>query len=129
LNLDTDDYRPEPDVAVIDADYDREQRYIDRAYLLAEVISATDDVKVPGSNDNWIDVKRDLYLAHEPCEAVVIVEQDRMEVHLDARTDKGWHYQRLGPDDELVLPTFGLRCLVSDLYRGTPLKPRSGASG
>jgi Uma2 family endonuclease len=125
LELPPDNYKPEPDVAVIDANYEPGQRYIDRAYLLAEVISATDDVKVPGTNENWIDRKRDLYLAHDPCEAIVIVEQDRMAVHLDVKTAQGWHYRRLGPEDELVLPAFGLRCAVTDLYQGTPLKPRS----
>jgi Uma2 family endonuclease len=34
-----DDYKPEPDVGVIDADYRAEQRYVDRIYLAAEVVS------------------------------------------------------------------------------------------
>jgi hypothetical protein len=28
------------------------------------------------------------------------------------------------PDDMIEMPEFGLRCLVVDLYRGTPLDPR-----
>jgi Uma2 family endonuclease len=124
LELGSEQCKPEADVAVIDASVEPGQNFVHRAYLLAEVISATDNVKVPGSNDRWIDVKRDLYLAHLPCDAIMIVEQDRMEVHLDVRTDQGWRYQRLGPDDEIVLPAFGLRCAVGDLYRGTPLRAR-----
>src|SRR5688500_7203844 len=34
LGLDTDEYRPEPDVMVLDSDYAPEQRYVERAYLL-----------------------------------------------------------------------------------------------
>jgi hypothetical protein len=34
-----EDFRPEPDVAVIDSDYLPDQRFVERAYLLAEVVS------------------------------------------------------------------------------------------
>src|SRR3954467_7656716 len=71
-------YRPEPDVGVIDADYDAGQRFFDRAWLLAEIVSATDDMPVPGTAGRWIDVKREIYLSHDPCEAVIIIEQDRI---------------------------------------------------
>jgi hypothetical protein len=27
------------------------------------------------------------------------------------------------PDDVIEMPEFGLRCMVNDLYRGTPLDP------
>lgn len=125
LEIASGDYKPEPDVGVIDADYQPGQRFVDRAYLLAEIVSTSDDVQVPGTQRRWIDVKREIYLAHASCEAVVIVEQDRIAVHVDAKTDNGWSSHDLGPDDELVLPAFGLRCRVDDLYEGTPLAPRS----
>jgi hypothetical protein len=41
-----------------------------RAYLLAEIVSVTDAVQVPGTDRNWIDVKRDIYLGHPVGEAV-----------------------------------------------------------
>jgi Uma2 family endonuclease len=121
------DYRPEPDVGVIDADFAAGQRFVDRVYLLAEIASATDDVQVPGTQRSWIDVKRDLYLAHAHCDAVLIIEQDRMDVRLDVKTETGWCSQRPGPGGELALPAFGLRCHVEDLYEGTPLRPRRHA--
>jgi len=124
VELSSGDYRPEPDVAIIKADYEADQRFVDQAYLLAEVVSDTDEIRVPGTETKWIDVKRAIYLDHAACEAVLIIEQDRMEVRVDERTEKAWRSKVLGPADELYLPAFGLRCAVADLYEGTPLNPR-----
>ena len=125
LGLETDEYRPEPDVMVLDAEFEPEQRYVERAYLLAEIVSSTDYAKIPGGREPWIEVKRRLYLAHEFCEAVLIIEQSRMEVRADIRTEAGWTSAMLAdPAEELLLPSFGLRCRVADLYNGTPLQPR-----
>jgi Uma2 family endonuclease len=90
LELGSGDYKPEPDVGLIDADFDAGQRFVERAYLLAEVVSESEDVAVPGTICRWIDVKRDLYRAHEYCRAVLVVSQDRMQVAVDLRTEAGW---------------------------------------
>jgi Uma2 family endonuclease len=120
-----EDFRPEPDVAVIDAAYEPDQRFVERAYLLAEVVSRTDREPVPGTDELWIDVKRRLYLAHPPCEAVLVIEQDWIEVRIDLRTAQGWVSSNLtNLGDEVVLSGFGLRCRVAELYDGTPLHPR-----
>ena len=126
IELGSGEFRPEPDVAVIDAEYEPGQRFVERAYLLAEIVSATDCTRVPDTDARWIDVKRTIYLTHDACEAVLIIEQDRMEVRLDIRTRAGWNSQTLGPADDLKLPAFGLQCPVADLYEGTPLQPRRG---
>ena len=128
VELESGDYKPEPDVAVIDADYAAKQRFVDRLYLAAGVVSDTDELKDPDSGMRWIDAKREIYLAHAPCEAVLLIEQDRMEVRVDVRTAGGWTSSMLGPTDELVLDGFGLRCAVADLYEGTPLRPRATTS-
>jgi Uma2 family endonuclease len=126
LELGSGDYKPEPDVGIIDANYEAGQRFVERAYLLAEVVSDTDEVIVPGTNREWIDVKRDLYRSHDHCEAVLVIAQDRMEVELDLKTEAGWKSSALkGGDAELSIPAFGFRCVVSDLYEGTPLQPRA----
>jgi Uma2 family endonuclease len=126
VELGDGDYKPEPDIAVIDADYDCGQRFVDKAYLLAEVVSASDEVAVPGTNRRWVDVKRDIYRAHEHCRAVLIVSQDRMEVVLDLQAENRWETSLLtGGGAELAIPAFGLRCSVADLYDRTPLVPRS----
>jgi Uma2 family endonuclease len=124
LNLSSGEYQPEPDVGVIDATYDAGQRFVEKAYLLAEVVSSTDHVSVPNTDLRWIDVKRDLYRSHEHCKAVLVIAQDRMEVELNVKTDAGWTSSVLSGEDEIVIPRFGFRCFVSDLYEGTPLQPR-----
>ena len=125
LGLDNDEYRPEPDVTVLDIDYAPDQRFVERANLLAEVASSTDYAPIPGSREPWIEVKRRLYRAHPPCEAVVVVEQTRVELRVDLRTETGWKTIELTRlEEELVLPTFGLRCPVADLYASTPLRVR-----
>jgi len=119
------DYKPEPDIGVIDAEYEVGQRFVQRAYLLAEVVSDTDDFLVPGTGERWIDVKRRIYLDHEHCEAVLIIAQDRIEVRLDVKTEAGRRSETLvGAEAELALPLFGLRCALGELYAGTPLQPR-----
>jgi Uma2 family endonuclease len=116
-----DDYQPEPDLMVIDADFAADQRFVDRAYLLAEIVSSTDRRRVPGTGEAWIDIKRRFYLAHEACEAVLIVEQDRVEVRIDLRTESGWVSDKLtSGSDALILPSFGLHCRIEQLYAGTP---------
>jgi Uma2 family endonuclease len=118
-------YRPEPDVLVMDAQFQRGQRFVDRAYVLAEVVSDTDNEPVPGTREPWIEVKRRLYLAHPPCEAVMLVEPDRIEVRIDLRTKDRWVSSKLTrPDDRLIVPSCGLQCLVAELYEATPLGPR-----
>lgn len=88
--------------------------------------SSTDGTRVPDTETKWIDVKRTIYLAHAACEAVLIIEQDRMEVRLDVKSQTGWSSQTLGAADDMKLPAFGLRCAVTDVYEGTPLQPRRG---
>jgi Uma2 family endonuclease len=126
IELGSGDYRPEPDIGVIDADYGENQRFVDRAYLLAEIVSGSDDVPVPGTQERWIDVKREIYLAHAHCEALLIVQQGRIEAQVDIKTDGGWKSTKItGPSAEFNLPQFGLKCLLGQLYEGTPLRPRT----
>ena len=126
IELGSGDYRPEPDIGVIDADYDENQRFVERAYLLAEIVSGSDDVPVPGTRERWIDVKREIYLAHGHCEALLIVQQGRIEAQVDVKTDGAWKSMTItGPSAELNLSQFGLKCLLGQLYEGTPLRPRA----
>lgn len=111
-------YDPELDVLVIDAALGPgiDERYADRFYLAAEIVSESDRT--------FVEAKRDLYRRHEACRCVLIVQQDRLEVRVDLRTVAGWTEALLTTlDDPLDLPAFGLHCKVADLYRGTALQP------
>lgn len=122
---DVGDYRPEPDVSVIDYELPPNDRYPTRAYLLAEIVSSTDRERVPGTRETRIAAKRRIYRQHAACDAVLTIEQDRIEVLVETRTPDGWTARTLTKaEDELALPTFGLRCQVGDLYRNTPLGSR-----
>jgi Uma2 family endonuclease len=119
LGPEAEHYDPEPDVIVIDAEIGPEidERYADRFYLAAEVVSSSDRT--------FVEAKREIYRQHEACKCVLVVQQNQFEVSVDLRTDSGSKQQLLSkPDDLLVLADFGLRCALSDLYRGTALQPR-----
>ncbi len=106
-------YDPEPDVAVIREDENTDPRYVDRFYLVAEVLSDSDKA--------IIDSKRDIYRAHSSCICIVLVRQDRAEVTVEQRTTDGWRSRVLGATDDLALPEFGLACRIKDVYADTPL--------
>jgi Uma2 family endonuclease len=121
----TVDYRPEPDVAVIDNEPAPGRRFVNCAYLLAEVVSSTDDDRIVPTGERWIEAKIRLYQAHRHCNTILAVEQDRIEVRVFRRTADGWLSQILtDAEDELSLPEHGLRCLVGALYANTHLRPR-----
>ena len=112
-----ENYDPEPDVVVIDVAESSDERYANRFYLVAEVVSASDRPKIEG--------KREIYKLHAACNCILTIQQDRHELRVDQRAGNAWTTQILTrPADELVLTDFGLRCTLADLYRGTPLQTR-----
>jgi Uma2 family endonuclease len=111
------DYDPEPDVVVVDADAPGDERYADRFYLAAEVVSTSDR--------KTVESKRDVYMRHPDCRCVLVIEQARVAVSVSLFSEAGWAGQSLTElTDQLVLDHFGLRCTLADLYRGTTLHPR-----
>ena len=120
-----DRYVPEPDVAIIDDDPDPGRRIVDTAYLLAEIVSGTDEAPLLSGGRPWIEVKSALYRQHGSCEAVVVIEQDRIEVRLWQRAVEGWTETILRHADDLLdIRCCGLACAVGDLYDRTHLRPR-----
>jgi hypothetical protein len=118
------DHRPEPDVMVVDRHIEPGQRFVDRAYVLAEIVSDTDYQTVSGEKEPWIAIKRRLYIAHAHCEAVILVDPSRVDVKIDLKTKDGGISERLTSlDAQLTVPTCGLECLVADVYEATPLNP------
>lgn len=69
--------------------------------------SQTPTKRVPRTDTKWIDVKRTIYRNRVDCELVLIIEQDRMEVRVDVKTEAGWNSKTLGPADELYLAPSG----------------------
>jgi Uma2 family endonuclease len=129
LRPDVPNYQPEPDVVVLDAEFALHQRYSERFYLAAEVISATDNRKEREDDAVWAEKKRAVYRDHPSCSCVLVIEQDRYEVRLDLRTDAGWKSRTLtDPEDLIEIPRFGFQCRVADLYRQTPLAMQRAAS-
>jgi Uma2 family endonuclease len=111
LNLaGTEAYDPEPDVAVIDRPQDPDQRYSDRFYLAAEVVSRSDEP--------ILQAKCQRYREHAHCVCVLVIRQDRPEVVRHLRVDDGWTSTTIDRiNDELVIEACGLRCRLADLYR------------
>jgi Uma2 family endonuclease len=108
-------FRPEADVAVLDALADYES-YAKKFYFVAEILSDS-------NTDKDIAVKRQRYLQHPDNLYFVLIEQKRLRLELLARRT-GWQPVVLEtPDAFLELPEFGFRRPVGDLYRGTPLAP------
>jgi Uma2 family endonuclease len=109
-------YRPEGDVVVFEADFAATARHVDRFYLVAEILSDSDDER--------IELKRGFYRSHPHNQAILLIRQDVQELELDRRVDEDWATETLRGADELHLGFFGLRCAVGDLYRNTPVPPR-----
>jgi len=111
------DYDPEPDVVVVDSDVSGDERYADRFFLAAEVVSKSDQ--------KTVEAKRRVYQRHPDCRCVLVIQQTRFEVSVSVLGESGRSERRLSSaDDSLVLPDFGLTCTLADIYRGTSLQPR-----
>jgi Uma2 family endonuclease len=106
-------FRPEADVAVLDAMADYES-YSNKFYLVAEILSDS-------NTDKDIAVKRQRYLQHPDNLYFVLIDQKRVRLEVLARAQH-WHpVVSEGPDGVLDLPAFGFRVPLAALYRGTPI--------
>jgi Uma2 family endonuclease len=106
-----EDYDPEPDVAVVEIATSKDRRYADRFFLVAEVVSPSDEPTIEG--------KREMYKRHPDCECVLIIRQDRYGVTVDRRTGEAWVRETLSaPHERLTLRAFGLQCSLKDIYKG-----------
>jgi len=108
-------FQPEPDVVVASgmASY---ESYAEDFQLVAEILS-------PSNARAQIDIKLRRYREASHNLYVLVIEPREYSVEIYARS-RGWEsVTRKRADDPLELPEFGLRCVVGDLYRGTPLDP------
>lgn len=112
-------YRPEPEVTVIDADYEHD-RYASRFYGVVEVLSATDHARNPRTGRVVIEDKIAFYRSHPFAEFLLVVEQDRMALTLHRRdAEGGWTEARIDdPSEAIVLPELGSIGTLAEAYRG-----------
>ncbi|MBX9588484.1 MAG: Uma2 family endonuclease [Hyphomonadaceae bacterium] len=106
-------FRPEADVAVLDAMADYES-YAGKFYCVAEVLSES-------NTDKDIAVKRRRYLQHPDNMCFVLIEQKRVRAELLARATAWQPVVLEGLDAVLDIPEWGFRTPLGELYRGTPL--------
>ncbi len=118
-----------PDVAVLDAsDEDLDRNASQTCFLACEVVSPSDRRLVPGTGETKIASKVRGYRELRSCEVILVIEQGAPFVTLLVRTDGVWGSEDLrSPDDDIVLPAFGLRCTLADIYARTRVL-RPGAS-
>jgi Uma2 family endonuclease len=108
-----DDFNPMPDLLVVRADASFE-RYADDFSFIAEIIS-------PSNTAEMIERKLELYRSHPANQCCLTVDQDTPHVALWERRG-GWIRTDLQSIDEaLVLPDFGFRARLSEIYAGTAL--------
>jgi Uma2 family endonuclease len=122
-------YNPEPDVTVIDTEIGIDQVYAERFYFVAEVLSSSDRPERRAGSDKPIVLATKIayYQRHAPCRGVLVVRQDAVEADLHVRENGTWRTVELrGPSDRIVIPDIGDIGPLGDLYRHTPLFPKSG---
>jgi Uma2 family endonuclease len=106
-------FRPEADVAVLDAMADYES-YATKFYFVAEILSDS-------NTDKDIAVKRQRYLQHADNLYFLLIEQKRVRAEVLARS-AGWQSVELeGHGAMLDIPEWRFHVALGDLYRGTPL--------
>jgi Uma2 family endonuclease len=114
-------YNPEPDVTIIDAEIRLGQLYADRFYLVAEVLSESDQPEV-------IAAKLAYYKSHAPNRAVLLVRQVRPGITVHTRLDASrWSERELtAANDVIELPEIGRIGTLGQLYRHTPVDLAKG---
>ena len=125
---DDDRYNPEPDVTVIDIEIELGQLYAERFYFVAEVLSSSNRPEQRAGADKPLVLATKLAYspAHEHCRGILVVRQDVIEGDLHVRTTDGWSCHELRcPHDHIVIPDIGDIGPLGDLYRHTPLFPKS----
>jgi len=110
-------YRPEPELTVVDTDIDPERNYLDRFYMVVEVVSESD-------RGRPIEAKVAFYKDHPHARWIVVIQQTEILVEIHERGDDGWTTRTLrDPSEALAFDEIGTVCTVADLYRHTNLDP------
>ncbi|MGL5115548.1 MAG: Uma2 family endonuclease [Beijerinckiaceae bacterium] len=103
------DFRPEPDVAVIEARQD-DRVWSENFLLAAEVVSEANTTAM-------LLAKQKAYTAHPACLHVLVVEQKEPRIGLLSRTSDFREVRLSGLATRLEMPEFGVSCTLADIYR------------
>jgi Uma2 family endonuclease len=113
-------FQPTADVVVVPDDPDY-LSYDLRFRFVAEILS-------PTNRRREIDLKATRYRAVESNLCLLVIDSRKLLVEMQSRVD-GWVLRKLTKlEDEIVVPEFGFRCTLLDLYRRTPLDPERQTS-
>jgi Uma2 family endonuclease len=108
-------FQPEPDVVVAGAPAGYET-YREDFRLIAEILSPPNTrAEIASKLRCYREAANNLY--------VLLIEPRAFLVEIHARSHAWENTNLVQPEAAIDLPEFGLRCLVRDLYRGTPLDP------
>lgn len=111
-----------PDVAVLDeADLQAGLSSTVICHLAVEVISPSDRKPISGTTRPKIEIKTEGYQTLPSCRAIITVDQSELLVEVMTRDGNGWSAHRYdNAEDEIIIPDFGLRCTVAEIYYRTP---------
>jgi len=113
-------FQPEPDVVVASAAAGYEL-YAEDFRLVAEILS-------PSNTRREIELKLRRYREASDNLYVVVIEPRRFLAEVYAKSPNWEPAILAAADDPIELPEFGFRCLLSELYRGTPLNRQAAVA-
>lgn len=108
-------FQPQPDVVIVPG-VSGYELYSEQFQLVAEILS-------PSNTRREIDLKLRRYREAPENLYSMVIEPRKIAVEIYAKK-RNWQPTVFSqPDDRIEMPEFGLRCLLGELYRGTPLDP------
>jgi Uma2 family endonuclease len=110
-------FQPIPDVVIA-------SRFVDEDYYYSESFQLAAEVLSPSNTRTEIDLKTRRYREAPSNLYAVVIDPQKYMVEIYAKSRKWEPVVLTSSDDVIDMPEFGLRCVVADLYAGTPLDPR-----
>jgi Uma2 family endonuclease len=99
-------------------------RFVDEDYYYSESFQLAAEVLSPSNTRTEIDLKTRRYREAPSNLYAVVIDPQKYMVEIYAKSRKWEPVVLTSSDDVIDMPEFGLRCVVADLYAGTPLDPR-----
>lgn len=110
------DFRPEPEIVVVDAGIDLTRSFAEQFYMAVEVVSPSDRRRLSR--------KIAFYRDHPSCHTILVVEPFLIEAELHTRRNGEWEQVRLcDPTSVVEIGPWGSLGTLEQIYRRTPLNP------